>query len=81
MCVMSMVTTGMGQQWPSPDYWSRPDLQEIADILKRLDAIDKKLGAPNCVEPAKEEFLKGLDERLKALEAKGKKGKKRKAKA
>ena len=75
MCVMSMVTTGMGQQWPKPQRWGLQDLIDVTQILKRLDALDKKLGAPNCHEPVKEQFIKDLETRIAALEAKGRKRK------
>ena len=77
MCVMSMVTAGMGQQWPEPKFWPKQDLIDVAEILKRLDALDKKLGAPNCHEPIKEEFIKSLEQRIAKLEGKEKRSRKK----
>jgi hypothetical protein len=41
----------------------------MAEVIRLLDSIDKKLGAKDCVDATKEKFLADLDARVKALEA------------
>ena len=48
--------------------WDRAALDDLKDIIKRLDALDKKLGLAECEDPKKAEWMKGIEDRLKALE-------------
>lgn len=48
--------------------WDRAALDDLKDIIKRLDALDKKLGLAECEDPKKAEWMKGIEERLAALE-------------
>lgn len=69
MCVVSVVTQSIPNQWgaignsPAWDYQTASTLQEI---LRRLDAIDKKMGATECTDPNKSAFLEALDNYVKA---------------
>lgn len=80
MCMVSMVTHGMGQEYPQfPQPFTLPQLVDLSEVLKRLDELDKKIGAKNCDEPGKAEFFEKLNARIEALERKQKKPRKRKA--
>lgn len=57
------------QGLPTTLPWDRQALDDLKDILKRLDALDKKLGLAECEDPKKAEWMHGIEERLKALEA------------
>lgn len=82
MCVVSMVVEGLQQQYPVPvQFWPPPTVLEVSDILKRLDAIDKKLGLRDCDDADKIVWRKQLDERVKALEREMPKRRRRKVKA
>lgn len=48
--------------------WSPESLNDLKEILKRLDELDKKLGLAHCEDPKKAEWLKGLEKRVKKLE-------------
>ena len=49
----------------TPDSWS-----QFQEIIKRLNDLDKKLGEPECHDPAKAEWVKEVEERLAKLEGK-----------
>lgn len=66
MCMVSVMSVA-GAQIPVMD-WTRPAFNEYQEILKRIEALDKKLGQPDCVDPAKEAWMKQVEERLSALE-------------
>lgn len=67
MCVMSAVSVA-GSQIPLST-WTRPAFDEYKEILRRIEALDTKLGQPDCVDPAKEAWMKQVEERLSQLEA------------
>lgn len=77
MCMVSMVTQGFPQQYPD---WQQTTplstLVELKEILKRLDAIDKKLEAKDCADEKKAKFFDDLDGRIAALEKQKKRTKK-----
>jgi hypothetical protein len=50
------------QQW-TPDSWA-----DFKEIIRRLDALDKKLDQPDCVDPAKQRWMQEVEERLRRLE-------------
>jgi hypothetical protein len=78
MCAVSFVTHGITQDYPNfPSSWPQQQLVDLSEVLKRLDAIDKALEAKNCDEPGKEEFFRKLNQRIEALERKGRKKAKR----
>lgn len=68
--MVSMVTGATSTQWPGYTQWTNiEELTLLREVLQKLDALDKKLGAKECPEDAaKVPFLKGLDERIKKLE-------------
>ena len=69
MCMVSLMVEQAPQQWGQPSTWPHQTIVDVAEILRKLEAIDKKLGAPDCVDAKKEKFLRELDERLERLEA------------
>ncbi len=44
-------------------------LDEFKEILRRLEALDEKLGQPDCEDPAKAAWMRGVEDRLAMLEA------------
>jgi hypothetical protein len=54
---------------PTPD-WTRETFSEYQEILNRIAALDANLGQPDCVDPAKEAWMKAVEDRLSALESK-----------
>ena len=70
MCVVSMVVEGIQRQWPDPIYWPTPVVIDTKEIIDKLAEIDRKLGAKDCHDPVKDEFIRKLEERIKALEDK-----------
>lgn len=89
MCVVSMVTDWGQQQWPKPSefyptvgpypYPAAPlgptpdEIREFRDLLRKAREIDQKTGQPDCIDPAKDEWLKEFDaavERLREVLAK-----------
>lgn len=50
--------------------WTHDALADFKEILKRLDALDKKLGLEHCEDPKKAEWMAEIERRLVALEAK-----------
>lgn len=75
MCVMSVVTPAIQQQWPPINQLQRNDAVELQMILRKLDEMDKKHGAKDCAFDApKQAFLEQLDARVKALESANERG-------
>lgn len=68
MCIVSMVTTGIQEQYPPLKQWPYQQVVDMSEVLKKLDALDKKLGNKECYEPVKDKFLQELAERLEHLE-------------
>lgn len=60
MCMMSAVTGyGIGvpaQQW-NPVTWA-----QFKALLDRVDKLDKALGEPECIDPAKDAWLQKMSE-------------------
>ena len=78
MCMVSMVTGGMQQDYPKfPQGFGLGQLLDLSEILKRLDQLDKDLKAKNCDEPGKASFFEKLNARIEALERKQKKPRKK----
>lgn len=69
MCVVSVVVDQSQRQWGSIQTWPAPVVVDMSQIIEKLSEIDKKLGAKDCYDPKKDEFLKALADRVAALEA------------
>lgn len=73
MCVVSNMIDTAREQWPPIQTWPAPVPQEMQEIIRRLADIDRKLGAKDCYDPKKEQFLKDLSDRVAKLEKRSKK--------
>lgn len=69
---MSVMIESAKEQWPPvqqwPYQWPYQQAVDMAEILKRLDGLDKKLGVKDCFDPTKDEFIQKLKERIESLE-------------
>lgn len=70
MCTLSVVTDMAYQQWGHLNSWPLPESKTILDVLRKLDEMDKKLGAPECVDDRKDDFIRRLEQRIEELERK-----------
>ncbi len=69
MCMVSMVVDQYQKQWPQPfQDWTKPQVTDFSEILRRLGKLDEQLGAKDCVDAKKDEVIKKLEERIKELE-------------
>lgn len=69
MCVVSLVVDASQRQWGNISTWPAPVVVDMSEVIQKLSEIDKKLGARDCYDPKKDEFLQALERRLKAVEA------------
>ena len=76
MCVVSNMIDSARTQWPQPQYIPYPVAVDLTDIINKLAEIDKKLGAKDCFDPKKDEYIQQLADRIKQLEAQQKKPRK-----
>ena len=67
MCLVSVISDWARTAVP-PVQWTRPAFDEYQEIIRRLQELDRKLGQPDCEDPAKMQFMKEIDERLRRLE-------------
>ena len=67
MCMMSVVHQYVQDRVPSWT-WTDNSYSDFKEILKQIEALDKKLGQPDCVDPKKAAWMKAVEERLAALE-------------
>jgi hypothetical protein len=68
MCSVSVIQDYMRQR-VAPMDWTRPVWTEYQEVLRRLEALDAKLGQPHCEDPAKAAWMAAVEERLKKLES------------
>jgi len=64
MCFVSLVTSCFPNQVPpfhQLENWPKEQVLDLAEVLRRLDRIDKALGLRDCKDESKEKFLKELD--------------------
>lgn len=52
-----------------PRKWTRQELDEFEDLLKRIKDIEDKAGGCPCEDPSKLDFLKDIRARIEAEEA------------
>ena len=67
MCMVSVINDYGRQNIPTVQ-WNYNNFNEFKEILKRLEALDAKLGQPDCETPEKTAWMKEVEERLAALE-------------
>jgi len=68
MCSVSVIYDYGRTQVPLTS-WTRDSWVDFKDIIRRLEALDKKLGEPDCEDPAKAAWMREVEARLAALEA------------
>lgn len=66
MCMVSAVMD-YGKQIPQHQ-WTLGTFADYQEVLRRLEALDKKLDQPDCHGPAKALWMKEVEARLSALE-------------
>jgi hypothetical protein len=57
------------QPIPPEPQWSKELLKKLEQVIEMLGEIDRKMGAKDCFDPKKEEFIRELKEKLALLEA------------
>ena len=67
MCAVS-VMYDWGQTVPMQT-WTPPAFEQFKEILRRLEALDKKLAQPDCDDPAKAAWMHEVEKRLSVLES------------
>jgi hypothetical protein len=67
MCVVSMVHEYAQQNFPSIGSWTSGDLFSYAEVIRKLDALDKKFDQRECDDPAKQAFMNLVEERIAEL--------------
>lgn len=70
MCAVSMITGTFQQMYPQPNFFPPAIYPDFSEILKRLKAIDDKLGLADCQDAEKKKWMEAVDARMKALEEK-----------
>ena len=82
MCVYCMMADHAKKWWPDPAIpnrefpwaypvpWTRKQLDEFEDILRRIKDIEDRLGGCPCEEPEKLDYLKDIRKRLDGIERK-----------
>lgn len=67
MCMVSVVTL-YGQQQPI-EHWTPPRWARFTQIVEGARRLDEAMGAPDCEDPAKGEWMKKVEKRLAELKA------------
>jgi len=67
MCSVSVIQDYMRER-VAPSDWTRPVWSEYQEVLRRLEALDAKLGQPHCEDRAKAAWMQEIEKRLAALE-------------
>jgi len=73
MCSVSVIQDYFRQR-VEPTEWTRPVWTEYQEVLRRLEALDAKLGQPHCEDPAKAVWMRDVEARLAKLEGVGRPG-------
>lgn len=68
MCTVSLMMEA-GRNIP-PSQWDSSSFFQFQEIIQRLEQLDKKLGQPDCHDPAKAAWMKEVEDRLSRLEPK-----------
>lgn len=69
MCIVSVVTSAIGNQLPSLNQWPYQQIQDLSRVIQLLESIDRKMGAKDCLDETKRIFIEQLNQRLHAAEA------------
>jgi len=63
VCAVSLTHDYMRQNILN-DQWTRDTVQDLTEVMRLLDALDKKLEQPVCVDPSKAKYLEELQARF-----------------
>lgn len=66
MCVMSVMSDYYGR-YPM-DRWNRRKWEQFQETIPVIEELDRVMGEPDCLDPAKAEWMKRVEERLTQLE-------------
>lgn len=66
MCAVSAVHDYFRLRPDTP--WTQDTFSEYQEIIRRLGDLDRKLDQPDCDDPAKSEWMKDVELRLRELE-------------
>lgn len=80
MCMVSMMVDNARTQWPPVNQCPLQPAVDLTDIIRRLSEIDNKMGAKDCYDPKKDEFIQQLQDRIAELEKQVKPKRKKKSK-
>lgn len=67
MCSVSVISDWGRTQIPQEN-WTRSAFNEFREVIRRLEEIDRKLGQPDCEDPAKAAWMREVEARLDKLE-------------
>lgn len=67
MCSVSAVT-GYGMGIPD-NQWTTGTWDSFKGLVKKAEEFDKVAAQPDCIDPAKDEWMKRIEARIEALEA------------
>jgi ubiquitin-protein ligase len=65
---MVSVIQDYGRTRVPAERWTPDAFAQLQEILLKVQALDTKLGEPNCEDPAKAAWMRGVEKRLAALE-------------
>jgi hypothetical protein len=68
---MVSVINDYGHQNIPAFQWTPNTFNEYKEILRKLEALDAKLGQPDCESPEKSAWMKDVEKRLAELEKSG----------
>lgn len=68
MCMMSVVT-GYAQQSTQMNHMTPVTWKMFRELLDRVDKLDKALGEPECIDPAKGAWLRKMSDMYDEVKA------------
>lgn len=78
MCVVSMVHDYGRTNFPPVETWTLKDSLQYAEIIKRLDKLDKRFDQRDCEDESKRQYLQEVLDHIKELKAEISRKKRRK---
>lgn len=68
MCTVSAITDYGMQRFPH-DYWTPQTWPPFQQLVRQAEIFDKVANQPDCIDPAKEAWMKAIEARIDKLEA------------
>lgn len=68
MCSVSVMQDYF-REGTSPNQWTRPMVNDYKRVIELLEKLDRQTGQPDCEDPAKAAWMREVEARLGALEA------------